>query len=182
MKKLAIVGASAALAAMPVVGVFAATQTSVVDTVQLTVTKTCAMDAAEAAKTVNLGSAIAGSEYAEKAGSVLTVTCNGTAGWEITATATSLIGGADTTAIPFGAYPTTAESKWSAKLTASGGTVATGWDNYAGTQASNTVVLSGNQVNAITVTPAYKARTSATQANGSYEGTITYTFTDKTGN
>ena len=180
MKKLAIAGASVALAAMPVVGVFAATQTSVVDTVQLTVTKTCAMDADAAAKTVNLGSAVAGSEYAEKAGSTLTVTCNGTAGWEITATATSLAGGAGTTAIPFGAYPSTAESKWSAKLTATGGTVATGWDSYAGTTASNTVVVSGTQVNAITVTPSYKARTSATQENGTYEGTITYTFTDKT--
>ena len=180
MKKLAIAGASAIVAALPVVGVFAASQTSVVDTVQLTVTKTCAMDADAAAKTINLGSAVAGSEYTEKNGSVLTVTCNGTAGWEISATATSLAGGAGTTAIPFGAYPNTAVSKWSAKLTATGGTVASGWDDYTAATASNTVVVSGTQVNAITVTPSYKARTSATQENGSYEGTITYTFTDKT--
>ena len=182
MKKTIIAGASAvALAALPMAGVFAATQTSVEDTVQLTVTKTCAMDAASGTNTINLGSAAAGSSYTEKAGSVLTVTCNATAGWEITATTTSMERSTgDTNPIAFGNFTTATGSIWSAALTATGGTVTSGWDDYTAGPASNTVVVSGTQVNSITVSPKYKAKTSSIQPDGTYSGSITYTFTDKT--
>ncbi len=180
MKKIAIAGASAILAALPVVGTFAATQTSVTDTVQLTVTKTCSMDAAAATNTINLGSAIAGSTYNEADGSVMTITCNATAGWEIQATTSDLNGPANTTPIPFGNYTTATGSVWSAMLTATGGTVTSGWADYTAGPANGTVVVSGTQVNAITVTPKYKAKTSSIQQDGTYSGTIAYTFQDKT--
>ena len=45
MKKLAIIASSAALAALPVVGVFAADTTTVSDTVKITIDETCTLGA-----------------------------------------------------------------------------------------------------------------------------------------
>ncbi len=183
MKKTIIAGASAvAMAALPMAGVFAATQTSVVDTVTLTVNKTCQMAAGAATGSYSLGQAAAGGEYTAVTGTPITITCNGTNGWEFNAATTSMTGGTGTTAIPFGPYATSG-SVWSAAVAVSQGsaTIETGWDNYGGSAlATATKIVSGAQADGLTITPSYKAKTSATQENGTYSGTITYTFTDKT--
>ena len=180
MKKLAIAGASAVLAALPVVGVFAATQSTVTDTVKLTVTQTCQMEADAAAATYDLGSSTVAHAYSEVNGSLMTITCNSLKGWTLKATANALANtttGYTSVTIPFGAYGTTS-SVWSAKVTASGGTVASGWDDYTAATASDTTIVSGSSVSGITVQPAYKAYAAATQQTGTYQGTIVYTFAE----
>ena len=187
MKKAIIAaGASAVLAAMPVVGVFAAEVPSVKDTVTLTINEACRMEAGAATNTVDLGSA-AGGAYGEQTGSVMTITCNKQTGWQITATATALTNAGTSQNIPFGAYAESANaSVWSAKLALGGNntgnaTIATGWNDYTATSASDTVVTSfvtDTAVSGLTVTPTYKAYTKASQPAGTYSGDITYTFVD----
>lgn len=58
MKKLAIAGASVALAAMPVVGVFAADNTTQTDTLQITITKVCSFGHQDPASGADAGSVI----------------------------------------------------------------------------------------------------------------------------
>ena len=198
MKKLAIAGSAVALAAMPVVSTFAAVQSTVTDTVQLTVNKTCQMEATSASATYNLGDAVAGSEYAATNGSAMTLTCNSVKGWTLKATATALSDSAQTPTtsqtIPFGAYATTG-SVWSAGIAVTGAdaanaTIATGWNTtgegaYSATTASSTTILSSvadttgaKAVKEIVVTPSYKAYAQANQAAATYSGTMIYTFAE----
>ena len=180
MKKLAIVGASAALAAMPVLGVFADTQSSVTDTIQLTVTETCTMSADTATRTVNLGFKVAGQDYTPVNGASITITCNSVNGWEFKAQTTDLSAtgtGATTQTIPFGV--TASGSYWSALLTVTGGTnIINGWSDYATTAlgSATTVVSSSDSVSGVIIVPTYKAHTSDVQDTGTYEGTVTYTL------
>lgn len=185
MKKAIVAGAaSAVLAAMPVVATFAATVPSVQDTVKLTISEQCSMEAAAATNEINLGSAAAGA-YGEQTGSVMTITCNKSTGWQVKATATTLTNGTASQDIPFGAYQTT-DSVWSAKLALGGNdtdnaTITTGWTDYSATTASDTVVtafVKDTAVSGLTITPTYKAYAAANQQAGTYSGTITYTFVD----
>jgi len=210
MKKIAIVASSVALSAMPVVGVFAAntTYTSIADKIQLTVNKTCQMEASDALEVqittgsikgtaVTLGGspAVAGTEFTEVNGTPMTITCNAQAGWTLSAVATSLSASGTSQTIPFGAYPAsitpnTTPSVWSAKVALSGNdtanaTITDGWSNYGGTAATSTTILQAAgetgakaAVNGLVVTPSYKGYAANNQAAGSYSGTITYTFAD----
>ncbi|MBQ3348586.1 hypothetical protein IJG90_03670 [Candidatus Saccharibacteria bacterium] len=193
MKKAIIAGAaSAVLAAMPVVGVFAAQQATVTDTINLTVSKTCMMEASSATGSYNLGTSTVAHEYAAVTGTPMTITCNAQAGWTITATANSLTASGTDQTIPFGAYATDGESVWSVSLAKSGNdtanaTIATGFDNYSAASAAETVVVSANgntgekaAVSGLIITPSYKAFGAAHQAAGTYSGTIVYTFNDLT--
>lgn len=92
MKKLAIAGASLALAAMPVAGVFAAAGdiTGITDTLQLTVEATCtfntagsavATDTTYSATVANGAVATLSNGSAHK----FNVVCNDTDGWKVTA-------------------------------------------------------------------------------------------------
>ena len=195
MKKslIAAGAASLAVAAMPIVGAFAAEQASVTDTIQLTVSPTCKMEANAAAKTVNLGTSTVAHEYSAADGSVMTITCNAQAGWTVTAAVTNLTATGTTQTIPFGAYETTGESVWSAQVALGGNdttnaTVGTGWNDFTAAKTfsgdpSVSTVVSGNSnaaVSGLTITPSYKAYGAAHQAAGSYSGTITYTFNDLT--
>ena len=196
MKKSLIAGAGVAafsFAALPFAGAFAAVQSTVTDTVQLTVSKTCQMEATSAAATYNLGEAVAGTEYAAVTGTPMTLTCNSVKGWTLKATATELSDSAQTPTtsqtIPFGAYATTS-SVWSAKIAITGtdaanASIANTWDDFSATTASNTTIASSvadttgaKAVNGIIVTPSYKAYAQANQASATYSGTMTYTFAE----
>ena len=192
MKKALIAGAaSVALAAMPVVGVFAelSDQTSVEDTVQLTVQKTCKMQAEQASGTYNLGTFTAGNGYTETTGTPMTLTCNAQAGWTLSAAVNAMTASGTDQTIPFGALGTTT-SVWSAKIAVTGSDagnaqVATGWDDYTATTGGTILSAKGEAgakkaVNAIVVTPSYDAYAAANQAAGSYSAKITYTFADLT--
>lgn len=193
MKKTIIAaGASAVLAAMPVVGTFAASVASVQDKVDLTVQSTCTMDAtvAEAGfNLVHLGSQAAGNAYGEQNGTPMTITCNEPSGWNITASATAMSDTASpavtSQTIPFGAYAETS-SIWSAKVTLSGNntdnaSVTAGWGDYTNPTATPVVAhvadtTGAKAVSGLVVTPSYKAYAAADQAAATYAGTITYTF------
>ncbi|MBR2658610.1 hypothetical protein IKD57_01790 [Candidatus Saccharibacteria bacterium] len=192
-KMIAAGAASLALAAMPVVGVFADTQATVTDTVTLTVSPTCKMEATAAAATYNLGTSTVAHEYAAVTGTPMTITCNAQAGWTLTAAVTALTATGTTQTIPFGAYSTSGESVWSAQMALSGNdttnaSLGTEWNDFtlaktfAGDLSISTVA-SGNANSAVSgliITPSYKAYGAAHQAAGSYSGTITYTFNDLT--
>ena len=227
MKKsiIAAGAASMALAAMPIVGAFAENvqvHNSITDKVLLEVTKSCEMYADEDATgwgttigtsvgtTVDLGQISAGTAAAAKAGTEMTITCNSTAGWTLSAQAADMVtnvsGGPNYT-IPFGQYAgsTQATSVWSAQFAltgqGTGGTgdpvraqLATGAGAYATTPvttaASNVIAQNTSDssvtpakpygVSGLKVTPSYIAYAAADQEAGSYTGSITYTFADLT--
>ena len=206
MKKALIAGAaSAVLAAMPVVGVFAtpADVQKVTDTINLTVTKTCKMQAEAAAKTIELGSGAAGStldgesESDGEAGSTITITCNGSSGWNLNAKPSALTSSTTSKNIPFGAFSDSGTSVWSAKAVIgnasenSNAQLGAGWGAFDGaktisegsTVAAQHATDTGNKPMAatlVTVTPYYKAYVDVNQPQGSYTGTIEYTFADLT--
>ena len=194
MKKTLIAGAaSAVLAAMPVMGVFAVETGTVTDTVKLTVNKTCKMEAAATSAEYNLG-AQAGGAYAAVSGSPMTITCNAASGWNLKATPSALTSSTTDQTIPFGAYGTTT-SVWSAIVELDGNNTANaevvnGFDDWTATAtdgATQTIVTqnlsdtSGALPAAgLIIRPSYKAYVAADQAQGLYSGTILYTFTDLT--
>ena len=201
-KKLIAAGAaSLAVAAMPVVGVFA-TDSSTVDWVTLTVNASCTMSATSSyteAAPLSLGRAAnAGSTFGGEngvTGTAMTLSCNNTKGWNLTTTATAMTmtNGKD---INFGAFATGGNSVWSAQLALGGTdynlvTLTDGWSTFAGTKTGAATTVLTNQVtgtgdgavakgiNGVTVTPSYKAYVATNQEAGTYKGSITYAFAEK---
>lgn len=169
MKKsmIAAGAASLALAAMPVVGVFAAA--SQVDTLNLTVTSSCAMtNTAGSGATTNTYTATAGLNEtvtfaAENSDpTILTVVCN--SGYTITPTFTKL-DGPSTDDIEYAS--TLAAGKWTAGY-------------KLGSAASFTPMTSSTAITSATSSTTdaysfeYKAQTTTTQTQGTYTGTATY--------
>ncbi|MBQ3475886.1 hypothetical protein IJH26_00005 [Candidatus Saccharibacteria bacterium] len=172
MKKLAILGASAALAAMPVVGVFADNVTTTVDTLTLTVDQGCNIineSTDRTDKTAAFGNVTPGLT-AEDGTSPITITCNGA--WKLTPSiTTALASGANT--IPSGATALDGTvSEWALKLTTTAAT-----NNYSGYAAvdGTKVVSDTAAASSLTITPTYKVSIAPGQASGSYTGTVTYT-------
>ena len=201
MKKLAIAGASVVLAVLPVAGVFAESS-STVDWVTLTVNASCTMSATSTyteASPLSLGSAAgAGSTFGGTdgvTGTAMTISCNNTKGWTLKTTATpmTMTGGKN---ISFGAFATSGASVWSAQLAVGGAdasavSLADGWGTFAGTKTgAETTVLQNTSTGAdpstvsvgvygVTVTPSYKAYVATNQEAGTYKGSITYAFAEK---
>ena len=198
MKKAIIAGAaSAVLAAMPVVGVFAvANPSNFVDTLKLTIEDSCTWTrtlAAGAGGTIDpAGGAAADSavnrtivadeSYVGLATSTMIAKCNNTKGYKITGTFTDLQGYKDNTkgeankltsngVITYGGTSALAAGTWIAKL----GDATTGLDSgTAGNVASKTV--SDDMTAGSTYVVTYDVQTAANQAAGYYEGTATYVF------
>ncbi|MBQ1298548.1 hypothetical protein IIY24_01790 [Candidatus Saccharibacteria bacterium] len=119
MKKLAIAGASAVLAALPVVGVFADDYNPIIDTVQVTINDSCAMSAAASggeggqtggvyAATVNAGTLVTpggsgtgqadwGAGGSTTTAKTYTFSCNKNGGWKVTAQGVKGTTGTDAT-------------------------------------------------------------------------------------
>jgi len=185
MKKALIAGAaSVALAAMPVVGVFADDVLTVKDQLTVTVSSSCTYDgitpAGATSETGNTYSAsgAAGNLLdftATSSATTLTVKCNDPDGYTITPTFTSLkingISGAanDAQDIPYGSAinnATQAQRAWTAYYSKNSGT-ATAFT------ASGTAI-SGDSTMTDTYSFSYKVGLGADQAAGSYVGTATY--------
>ncbi len=174
MKKSIVAGAaSLVLAAMPVVGVFADNPPAVVDTLTVTVNESCNFT-----RTTGNGSytkaLTAGALDAEFASSTFTSACNNGKGYDINAVFTSLSHqGNAGEAIAYSATTPTANSgTWTAAV--SGSNIAA-TDGVLGSQ--NTQDPSGGR----TYTVDYKVSLHSDQAQGTYEGTATYTLVQKTG-
>lgn len=176
MKKLAILGASAALAAMPVVGVFAdgdpidVTSKGVKDVITLGISESCTMTVpagtAETDSTehiygtnVSLEAIAPGNDATEKPGTVMSIKCNSDNGWALSARASALDRTDSKYNIPFGQFATTGQtaSVWSARLAlgGQGAVIAGGADAYNTTtinSSDTTVVVKNSTLNGSTDT------------------------------
>ena len=170
MKKsiIAAGAASVALAAMPIVGAFAAntTYTGLTDKVLLEVTKSCQMEADDSLDVtvspnkgteVDLGEIAAGTAVAGSVandGTEMIITCNSTAGWTLSAQATDMttnVSGGPNYTIPFGQYAGASQttSVWSAQIAMTGqGTspARAQISNGAGAYSTTTVNTTGTTV------------------------------------
>lgn len=193
MKKKLIAGASAvALAAMPVVGVFAVDAT-VTDYVQLNVSGSCTMSATpisdggegesepnELQDYIPLGTISAGGATSPVNGTPMTISCNTADGINLTAVPTSL-SDSGKPAINFGAFAAST-SVWSAKVGVTGAdsgnvTISNGWDDFTAKTAGTIITSTAERaVYNLVVTPQYKASAANNQPAGTYNGSITYTF------
>ena len=188
MKKLAIAGASAALAALPVVGVFAANGGSFTDNITVTVEGGCTLEISGGTagtynnRTFSANIAAGTSEVltgveSGAGASAMEVTCNSTTGqaWNITATAAnggSLIGtSSNSNVIPSGtaisgttssfAYSINNGSTWTAVPTTANAAITSG-TTVAGTPT--------------TFNPRYRVYVAPGQAPDVYTGSVTYTI------
>jgi len=200
MKKALIAGAaSVALAAMPVVGVFAAANnpSGLTDTLKLTIEDSCTWtrtlsstdsdvtidpSGGTAASSSAARTVVADHEYAALAKSTINAKCNNTKGYKITGTFSDLIGYTDSSAtktalnnnekITYGGNVALSAGNWIAKLgTATTGLVSGTDGNVASTTASD------NMTSGSTYEITYGVYTGTNQAAGYYEGTASYVFT-----
>lgn len=183
MKKLAIAGASLALAAMPIAGVFAVDTLTVKDKLVLTVSSSCTYDGItpEAATSTN------GNEYTASAApnalasftatsgaTSLTVKCNDADGYKITPTFTGLTGPTGAQTISYGAGNNEAaegSGTWTAYYSKNSGT--------ATAFAASGTFIEGTPTMTDTYTFSYKVGTLADQAAGEYNGTAAYVLAAK---
>ena len=181
MKKLAIAGASAVLAALPVVGVFAAEGTTVTDTVEVTINSDCTITTTNAANTYS--ATMTNSQLKSDLGSTsMTINCNDAGGWHVTAVGSGADASDKTvmnatgsgTDIATGTATSGATSNWAMKVT---GTDATGFTSFAAVPSSATDVATGSgSVSGGTLSTMYQVWISATQQADTYTGQVTYTL------
>lgn len=194
MKKLAIAGASLALAAMPVVGVFAADDVDVMDTIKVTVSPSCTfrasgtgtLDATYTATGVN-GETVNPSTSGDSGTNVHTfnVFCNNNKGYTVSATAQDLanIDNASPAITDVFTYKAdlsglTTASGWHAQFTnvTSGVTATQLPDSNQGT-STGTIITRANSTTATagdSWTATYTAKIGSETKAGNYQGTITY--------
>ena len=174
MKKSIVAGAaSLVLAAMPVVGVFAADPDAVVDTLTVNVNESCnfTRSAGNGNYTQTMSAGALNSSFGS---STFTAACNNGLGYDINAVFTSLAHTENHgAAITYNATtPTAGSGTWTATVDSSN-IAATG--GKLGTQSTQDP--SGGR----TYTVDYTVSTHSDQAQGSYQGTATYTLVQKTG-
>ena len=185
MKKAIIAaGASAVLAAMPVVGVFAAegdgTMTTT-DTVEVTISNSCGLTATgnTSAFSATMENGATKSDFGT---TTISITCNDKGGWKLSA-----IGGDDGTAatgvttmnaanggtaIATGTS-TTGDSTWAMKVT--GNNAVSGFTSFANIPGTLTKVAESNAAtSAATLETGYQVHISATQQADTYTGKVTY--------
>ena len=176
MKKTIIAGAaSVALAAMPVVGVFAAT--SVQDKITVTVSDTCAFSRTAGEGEYNT-TLLGGNVVENFGGSTFEVTCNIAAGESqdinVTAEFQDLSDGAGNS-IPYAAVAPTADtSSWVAMKS----NATTGASAIA---ASNGVLINGtatDEAGTLSANVRYSVGVEEDQAAGTYTGYATYTLAE----
>ena len=186
MKKILGIGAaSLALAALPVVGVFAATSRT--DTLSVTIEKGCSFSSA-AAEGVNYTATLGqGSAIKDIEGVKFDITCNaendGT--WKMTALGESgakMSDGAGNEITSTNGTLDGESSNWAFRLGVVGGAADEGtYNEYSQipSTASEVVKSSGSAANAnATIRAYYGVSASASQTAGTYTGRVTYTLTN----
>lgn len=177
MKKLAIAGASAVLAAMPVVGVFAATEVSTTDTLTVTVPTGCTVnDTARTTKTAAFGPVAPGDNGTAQSTSAMSISCN--AAWSVTPMSEGLKATDKTTITS----PENAKGSWfKVQLVAgntegiNGGTINNPFSTANTINGTNKVTGDGAAQD-LTLTPTYTLHIGNNQEQGSYTGDVTYTI------
>lgn len=180
MKKsiIAAGAASVALAAMPIVGVFADDVTSQVDTLDVTITNTCTIasvtHAGTGAWTTNtLAKDVVAGELNNGIGtSTFNIKCNNQTGWTVTAAAQPLTGKITTTQnIPVGT-PAVNTPAWQYVSSTSDADVTAASTNTS--PVASSAKTTGNDGKEFTMT--YNVSTDTALSAQTYEGTITYTL------
>ena len=180
MKKsiIAAGAASVALAAMPVVGVFAAVSDTVEDTISVSIDSSC---------TFSAGGTDASYEFQGTNGSAATITgsnqhaftvfCNNNSGYTVAATAENLTGTNGSFAYTGGDNPTLTGDAglWHAQFTSTDVTVA----QIAVNETSGTIYTknAASSASGESFTAAYSVYVGNTTPAGTYSGTIEYTIT-----
>lgn len=182
MKKLAIAGASIALAAMPVVGVLAADgNLTTIDTVQVTIDSACSLTASgnSNAFSANMNNGQLKSDFGN---TTMSIVCNDVGGWKVTAIGnsndisgtTTMVPTGDGTAIATGTATEGATSNWAMKVT---GTGATGFTDFAAVPGTAAIVATQNAATATaSLTTTYQVYISPTQQADTYTGKVLYTL------
>lgn len=181
MKKLAIAGASLALAAVPVVGVFADPQAT--DTIEVTVNSSCTFTAGAGTATYSASGANGASVNPSSGGSnehPFTVFCNDNDGYTVSATASALT--QENVSANF-AYedqlPSGATGAWNATISQTG-TVLTIRQLPSGGAATDIVTKeSASATGGESFKAAYTAYIGSATPTGTYTGTIAYTLAAK---
>ena len=193
MKKLAIIGASAAFAALPMVGVFAVPQpASQTDTVKITVQESCelAITGAPANATATM---TVGTIKTDLPGSTFAVSCNTGDSWELNAqgttdgTANALKGAKDGGNITSTDPATNLAAKdgsattsdWGFKLDndSSASEIVSGYENWKQIPTADTKIASGSVVSGTDkVKVTYGVSIGSTQKPDTYTGTVKYTL------
>jgi len=190
MKKLAIAGASIALAAMPIVSTFALRE--VTDHLTVTVSPQCQLGTITPAPeqgqpaenywyavNVNPGdpatSFVAGTSSTQSGGTAtsIQINCNAASGYKITPdfSALHMTGASDTSQdITYGGLATPAAGTWTAYYKLG--------DNGAVTNFADETPITGQPSMTDVYTFSYKVTPSANQAAGTYEGTAVYTLAE----
>lgn len=207
MKKLAIAGASLALAAMPAVGVFAADTDDLVitDTLQITVDATCTFSATTGGASTGtfdttyadtvLNGQIADFKVSGSAKSdhIFGVVCNNDDGWQVTASTPLALGasGVDTkhnivyTAAALPAANSETEGKWNAIVSGTPVDAAYAVENQTGITAASGVKYISTAGGIIAKEADSTDGSTFTVTYGAYVGTETptgtYTATSSTG-
>ncbi|MBQ3413318.1 hypothetical protein IJH33_00465 [Candidatus Saccharibacteria bacterium] len=184
MKKAIIAaGASAVLAAMPVVGVFATDITSIEDTISVTISPTCSFNtnnSASASNTEFAATVTNGSEAAfnNSGAHVFNVTCNDNDGYSVTATPTNLVGeGVSTNNIPYTTSYSAAGTAgmWSAVVTSSDIAAAGLTTPVPAIDAESHVIATEDSATAnSTFTVTYSVYVGTETPADTYTGTMTY--------
>ena len=188
MKKslIAAGAASVALAAMPIVGAFAASNADVTDTINLTVGSGCTITSGASNRNAVAISTTPGGAAQTADGDAIVLNCN-TASWTMTA-----IGGTSATpnttltgagaAIATGTATSGSTSNWAFKIkdldttSASNADIETGYNKYVAVPGTATTVVTGKATGAVSIQPSYQVYTAGGQATGAYSGTVTYTI------
>ena len=182
MKKsiIAAGAASVALAAMPIVGAFAQSTATVIDSITATVQNGCNITSGSGTRSVSKDLAAGTSVVVD--GTAFTLVCNDSS-WTVSAkgtgtgSATELYKAGATTQFVAGDGTATSTgldgaSNWGYKVTATGGTAPS--NAYAAITEVDVPVVNGTE-NTGTITPSYKIYAAPSQEAGAYSGQVTYT-------
>ena len=186
-KLIAASAASLAVAAMPVVGVFAAGSgtpvTTTSDTLTLTVPDGCMLTVPSGRDTAAEFGSVGVNQTATETTGSFSIGCN--AKWKLTVAGDTLSGtsgNAQTESATIkstsGAIDATISNfKLSLNVSNPGtATVSNSYESLAAIPASaGNALTSDDSVTAVTVTPTYKVAVGPGQASGNYSGTVTYT-------
>ena len=181
-KSLIAASASAvALAAMPVIGVFAAPNTvdnEIVDTLNVTVDKGCTFNNEGTRNaTADFGTMTPG-QFDTRSTDAINITCNDA--WTLTVKGTNLTGGSGTTPISSTSAAvdgTVSNYKLTLAPASATGITTNNFGNAkeVSSATSGETAIIGSTVSALDVTPTYTLSIGAGQEKGTYSGTVTYT-------
>lgn len=195
MKKALLAGTvSLAVAAMPVVGVFAADTTSQTDKLSVTIDATCTFKNVGTEETPTYvthangtsgigtwssdtlaGTMTNGSNTDNFGTTTFTVVCNNTTGWKVTNTTADLVSGKNKISPNAGHSETVSGYSWTvSQADGTGLTIANGKQGAGGDVAS--LVAATTDANGKTFTVTYGVGISQSQAAGTYTGDVVYTL------